>query len=63
MFTLWITVFLRSIPSFIDGSLFKAPYVPDLEAPPPKKVDVEKGFVIGVGIVDRPDASASTVAL
>lgn len=29
VFALWITVFIRSIPSFIDGSLFKAPYVID----------------------------------
>lgn len=63
MFTLWITVFLRSIPAFIDGSLFKAPYVPDLQPPPTKHIDAEKGFVIGVGVVDGPDASASTVAL
>ncbi|OBZ68178.1 Sulfite efflux pump SSU1 [Grifola frondosa] len=32
VFILWLFVFTRSIPSFIDGSLFKAPYVPD--APP-----------------------------
>ncbi|KAI8972219.1 voltage-dependent anion channel [Trametes punicea] len=45
VFLLWITVFLRSIPSFIDGSMFKAPYVPDLvESAPSKRVDVEKGF-------------------
>lgn len=30
VFTLWLVVFTRSIPSFIDGSMFKAPYVPDL---------------------------------
>ena len=42
MFILWITVFLRSIPAFIDGSMFKAPYVPD-ELPAAKKVyDPEK---------------------
>ncbi|EMD37557.1 hypothetical protein CERSUDRAFT_114196 [Gelatoporia subvermispora B] len=28
-FLLWLVVFTRSIPSFIDGSMFKAPYVPD----------------------------------
>jgi len=28
-FALWLFVFIRSIPSFIDGSMFKAPYVPD----------------------------------
>lgn len=26
---LWIWMFVRSIPGFIDGSLFKAAYVPD----------------------------------
>lgn len=29
VFTLWIIIFIRSIPSFIDGSMFKAPYVID----------------------------------
>lgn len=29
VFTLWVLIFLRSIPSFIDGSMFKAPYVID----------------------------------
>ena len=33
VFTLWLVIFIRSIPSFIDGSMFKAPYVDDL---PPK---------------------------
>ncbi|KAI0081901.1 hypothetical protein K474DRAFT_1586835 [Panus rudis PR-1116 ss-1] len=31
VFLLWITIFARSIPPFIDGSLFKAPYVSDDE--------------------------------
>ena len=45
MFLLWITVFLRSIPAFIDGSMFKAPYVPD-QGPVGTKVtfDPEKGL-------------------
>ena len=29
VFSLWILIFIRSIPSFIDGSMFKAPYVID----------------------------------
>ena len=29
VFGLWTVVFVRSIPSFIDGSMFKAPYVID----------------------------------
>ncbi|KAH9895130.1 voltage-dependent anion channel [Cubamyces lactineus] len=45
VFLLWISVFLRSIPSFIDGSMFKAPYVPDVEpANKGKNIDEEKGF-------------------
>ncbi|KAI0821619.1 voltage-dependent anion channel [Trametes gibbosa] len=56
VFLLWITIFIRSIPSFIDGSMFKAPYVPDLEAPQAKTIDAEKGF-------NDNTASASTVAL
>ncbi|CDO69365.1 hypothetical protein BN946_scf184961.g7 [Trametes cinnabarina] len=45
VFLLWVTVFARSIPSFIDGSMFKAPYVPDVVEPSKgKHIDVEKGF-------------------
>ena len=40
VFTLWITVFVRSIPSFIDGSMFKAPYVIDGPAIP--TFDIER---------------------
>jgi len=29
VFVLWGTIFLRSVPAFIDGSLFKAPCLPD----------------------------------
>ncbi|KAI0769777.1 voltage-dependent anion channel [Trametes elegans] len=58
VFILWLTVFLRSIPSFIDGSMFKAPYVPNLAAPPVRKqTDAEKG------LGDSHAASESTVAL
>ncbi|KAI0630202.1 voltage-dependent anion channel [Trametes polyzona] len=59
VFLLWITVFTRSIPAFIDGSLFKAPYVPELEAAPAKNMDAEKAFRGG----DNLAASESTVAL
>ncbi|KAI1793468.1 voltage-dependent anion channel, partial [Ganoderma leucocontextum] len=34
VFLLWLTVFIRSIPSFIDGSMFDAPCVPDEGAIP-----------------------------
>ncbi|EKM54267.1 uncharacterized protein PHACADRAFT_258005 [Phanerochaete carnosa HHB-10118-sp] len=43
VFTLWLTVFVRSIPSFIDGSMFKAPYV--IDGPTPKEIpqfDIEQ---------------------
>ncbi|CAL1707088.1 unnamed protein product [Somion occarium] len=50
VFLLWITVFFRSIPSFIDGSMFKAPYVVDpprgrdpLALHVDKESDVERG--------------------
>ncbi|KAI0812725.1 voltage-dependent anion channel [Irpex lacteus] len=42
VFTLWVTVFIRSIPSFIDGSMFKAPYVIDAPAKPASPFDLEK---------------------
>jgi tellurite resistance protein TehA-like permease len=42
VFTLWVTVFIRSIPSFIDGSMFKAPYVIDPPEKPASSIDLEK---------------------
>ena len=43
VFFLWIAVFLRSIPAFIDGSMFMAPYVPAAPEPAKKMVfDPEK---------------------
>lgn len=41
VFSLWLVVFVRSIPSFIDGSMFKAPYVIDGPASIPQ-FDIEK---------------------
>lgn len=43
VFSLWVAIFVRSIPSFIDGSMFKAPYV--IDGPAAKEIpqfDVEK---------------------
>ncbi|KIP11622.1 hypothetical protein PHLGIDRAFT_515202 [Phlebiopsis gigantea 11061_1 CR5-6] len=40
VFSLWVAVFIRSIPSFIDGSMFKAPYVIDGPAIP--TFDIER---------------------
>ena len=43
VFLLWLCVFVRSIPSFIDGSMFKAPYV--IDGPTAKEIptfDIEK---------------------
>lgn len=43
VFLLWLVVFIRSIPSFIDGSMFKAPYV--IDGPPVRAIpdfDAEK---------------------
>ncbi|KAI0745700.1 voltage-dependent anion channel [Earliella scabrosa] len=57
VFILWLTVFVRSIPSFIDGSMFKAPYVPDEVVPPKSQPeDAEKGL-------GSQATSSSTVAL
>lgn len=43
VFLLWIVVFVRSVPSFVDGSMFKAPYVVDMPmAPDIPTFDVEK---------------------
>lgn len=30
VFLLWLSIFIRSIPPFIDGSLFSAPYLEDI---------------------------------
>ena len=43
VFSLWLVIFVRSIPSFIDGSMFKAPYV--IDGPTVKEIpqfDVEQ---------------------
>ena len=40
VFSLWVAIFIRSIPSFIDGSMFKAPYVIDGPAIP--TFDIER---------------------
>ena len=63
MFLLWITIFVRSIPAFIDGSIFKAPYVPEEPslsaasgANKDGTFDPEKGF-------GSQATSSSTVAL
>ncbi|KAI0696721.1 voltage-dependent anion channel [Cytidiella melzeri] len=42
VFTLWVTVFIRSIPAFIDGSMFKAPYVIDNIVQPALPFDLER---------------------
>lgn len=56
---LWFVVFLRSIPTFIDGSIFKAPYVPDNFIPKNGRIqhDAEKNL----GSEDT--SAASTMAL
>ena len=43
VFSLWLVVFIRSIPSFLDGSMFKAPYV--IDGPTAREIptfDIEK---------------------
>jgi len=43
VFSLWLWMFTRSIPAFIDGSLFKAPYVPDKSSRRISIPEAEKG--------------------
>ena len=43
VFSLWLWMFARSIPAFIDGSLFKAPYVPQEPSRRKSISEVEKG--------------------
>ncbi|KAH8083781.1 voltage-dependent anion channel-domain-containing protein [Cristinia sonorae] len=54
-FIIWLCVFIRSIPSFIDGSLFKAPYVSDdLPEPAPAPVlDITKSAVSELQLHDK----------
>jgi len=49
VFGLWLWMFTRSIPAFIDGSLFKAPYVPDEPNRRKSISEVEKGGNTPVG--------------
>ena len=43
VFSLWLWMFTRSIPAFIDGSLFKAPCVPDESNRRRSISEIEKG--------------------
>ena len=43
VFSLWLWMFTRSIPAFIDGSLFKASYVPDEPNRKRSIIEIEKG--------------------
>lgn len=49
VFSLWLWIFARSIPVFIDGSLFKAPYVPEEPTWRKPTLEVEKGRETLVG--------------
>lgn len=49
VFSLWAWMFTRSIPPFIDGSLFKAPYVPDEPKRRKSISEVEKGEITPTG--------------
>ncbi|KAI0759060.1 voltage-dependent anion channel [Fomes fomentarius] len=56
---LWLVVFLRSIPTFIDGSIFKAPYVPNDLFPKSERIqnDAEKN------VASEDTSASSTMAL
>jgi hypothetical protein len=43
VFGLWVWIFTRSIPAFIDGSLFKAPYVLEEQIRRKSVLETEKG--------------------
>jgi tellurite resistance protein TehA-like permease len=49
VFSLWLWIFVRSIPGFIDGSLFMAPYVPENPNRRKSILDAEEGQVSQVG--------------
>lgn len=58
VFLLWIVVFVRSVPAFIDGSMFKSPYAIDMPMSPEiPTFDVEK-----VATRKDPTADSSTRA-
>lgn len=56
---LWFVVFLRSIPTFIDGSIFKAPYVPDNFIPKNRRMQNEAEKNLG----SEDTSATSTMAL
>ncbi|KAF9777367.1 voltage-dependent anion channel [Thelephora terrestris] len=49
VFSLWLWMFTRSIPAFIDGSLFKAPYVSEEGNRRKSILEIEKGQDTPVG--------------
>lgn len=49
VFSLWLWIFTRSIPAFIDGSLFKAPYILDESNRRKSISETEKGEDTPVG--------------
>lgn len=52
--TLWACIFLRSIPSFIDGTMFKAPYITD-DPPVPDipVIDITKAALTELELQDH----------
>ncbi|KAF9644894.1 hypothetical protein BDM02DRAFT_830193 [Thelephora ganbajun] len=60
VFSLWLWMFTCSIPAFIDGSLFKAPYVPEEVNRGGSTVEIEKGLETPVGDAGNSVASGET---
>lgn len=60
VFSLWLWIFTRSIPAFVDGSLFKSPYVPEdpYRRRPPR--ELEKGEETPAGEFRRSLSSGET---
>lgn len=50
--SLWVVVFFKSIPGFIDGSLFKAPYLAETPPPPPPPAPTESMIPTGMNVLD-----------
>jgi len=60
VFSLWLWMMTRSIPAFIDGSLFKAPYIPEETNRRKSISETEKGEGTPVGIGRFSIASGET---
>lgn len=56
--TLWLIVFICSIPPFIDGSIFHAPYICDEEATLTSLKEGDEESISNTGETVTPDTSS-----